>query len=159
MKMIVACVASVASALLLTACGGKNTEEGTTITVPGGEGGESATVRFGGEDNGIAPPDNLPAFAPIYPGALIQSAVTGAEGEAKGMVSFLTDAKLADVLAFYKDKGKAAGLSVKAEAAMGPGRLLAMGGAGNDAAMQITATPGDDGKVMVALVFDGSKPN
>lgn len=144
------------AALLLASCGGKNADEGTKITVPGGEGGESATVRFGGDDNGIAPPENLPAFAPVYPGALIQSAVTGNEGEAKGMVSFLTDAKQADVLAFYKDKGKAAGMSVKAEVAMGPGRMLAMGsGEGDSPAMQITATPGDDGKLMVAVVYDG----
>lgn len=64
-----------------------------------------------------------------------------------------------DILAFYKVKGKAAGLGVKAEMAMGAGRMLAMGGEGNDAAMQITATPADEGKVMVALVYDGTKPS
>jgi len=148
------------AALLLAGCGGKNTDEGQKVTVADGEGG-SATVRFGGEDNGIAAPENLPAFAPVYPGALIQSAVTGNEGEANGMVSFLSDAKQADVLAFYKDKGKAAGMSVKAEVAMGAGRMLAMGseggGEGDSPAMQITTTPGDDGKVMVAVVYDGGK--
>jgi hypothetical protein len=141
------------TALLLAACGGK--DEGQKVTVADGEGG-SATVRYGGDENGITAPENLPAFAPVYPGAMIQSAVTGNEGEAKGMVTFLTEAKMADVLAFYKDKGAAAGLKVKAEVAMGPGRMLALsreGGASE--AMQITATPGEDGKLMVALVYDG----
>jgi hypothetical protein len=145
------------AALLLASCGGKNTDEGQKVTVADGEGG-TATVNFGGDENGIAAPENLPAFAPVYPGAVIQSAVTGNEGEAKGMVSFITDAKQAEVLAFYKDKGKAAGMSVKAEVAMGTGRMLAMGAEGESPAMQITATPGDDGKVQVAVVYDGGKP-
>lgn len=139
--------------LLIASCGGK--DEGQSVTVADGEGG-SATVRYGGDENGIAAPDNLPAFAPVYPGAMIQSAVTGNEGEAKGMVTFLTEAKMAEVLAFYKEKGAAAGLKVKAEVAMGPGRMLALGrGDSGGEAMQITATPGEDGKLMVALVYDG----
>jgi hypothetical protein len=143
-------------ALLLAACGGgDNKEQGITRTVEDGD-GNSATIRYGGGDDGIAPPDNLPAFAPIYPGAMIQSAVTGNEGEAKGMVSFLTSAKMADVVAFYREKGKAAGLSVKGEVAMGEGRMLALGGEG-DKGMQITVAPSDEGRVMVSVVYDGGK--
>ncbi len=148
-------VLGVTTALLLAACGGGK-EQGVTHTVDDGE-GNSATIRFGGDEDGIAAPENLPAFAPVYPGAVIQSAMTGNEGEAKGMVTFLTNAKMAEVLAFYKDKGKAAGLGVKAEVAMGAGRMLAMGADGNRDALQITATPSDEGRVMVAVVYDGGK--
>lgn len=80
------------AALLLAGCGGTNSDEGKKVNLSDGEGG-SATMRYGGEENGIAAPKSLPAFAPVYPGAVIQSAMTGNEGEAKGMVSFQTDAK------------------------------------------------------------------
>jgi hypothetical protein len=154
-RLTIRTAALLGTALLLLACGGK--DEGEKVTVSDGEGG-SATVRYGGDENGISAPENLPAFAPVYPGAMIQSAVTGDASEAKGMVTFLTEAKQAEVLAFYKEKAAAAGLKVKAEVAMGPGRMLALtreGGANE--AMQITTTPGEDGKLMVAVVYDGGK--
>lgn len=149
-----------AALLLLVACGGKNEADGVSATVEG-DNGNSATVRFGGGEDGIAPPANLPAFAAIYPGATIQSAISGNEGGAKGMVTMMTSAKMADVLAFYREKGSAAGLMVKAEAAMGNGRMLAMGPKdGGDSALNVTITPsGDaDGQTMVAVVYDGGKP-
>lgn len=151
----------VTTGLLVAACGGdKNAAEGNSITI--GEGGETASVRVGGsEDNGIAPPANLPDFAPIYPGATIQSAITGNEGEAKGMVTMLTDAKMADIIAFYRDKGKAAGMTVSSEAAMGEARMLTMNrsGAGEDPGLQISVAPMDDvGKSLISLIYDGGKP-
>lgn len=146
--------------LLVAACGGSESrDQGVTHTVDAGD-GNSATVRYGGGEDGIAPPENLPAFAAIYPGAMIQSAVTGNEGEAKGMVTYLTQAKMAEVIEFYREKGKAAGMSVAAEAAMGEGRMLAMKRDGsNDVGLQVTvAPPGDDGRTMVSMVYDGGKP-
>lgn len=147
--------------LLVAACGGggESTDQGVTQTVDAGD-GNSATVRYGGGDDGIAPPENLPDFAAIYPGAMIQSAVTGNEGEAKGMVTYLTKAKMNEVIEFYRAKGKAAGMSVAAEAAMGEGRMLAMKrGDSNDIGLQITvAPPGDDGRTMVSMVYAGDKP-
>lgn len=151
----------VAAGLLLAACGGgESTDQGVTHTVDAGD-GNSATVRYGGGDDGIAPPANLPDFAALYPGAVIQSAVTGNEGEAKGMVTYYTPAKMAEVIEFYREKGKAAGMTVAAEAAMGASRMLAMKRDGsNDVGLQITvAPPGeDDGRTMVSVVYDGGKP-
>jgi ABC-type glycerol-3-phosphate transport system substrate-binding protein len=154
-------IGATAALLLLAGCGGKNEADGVSTTVTDDATGKSATVRFGGTEDGIAPPANLPAFAAIYPGATIQSAISGNEGEAKGMVTMMTSAKPADVLAFYREKGSAAGLSVKAEAAMGTGRMLAMGAKdGDDTALNITVTPAGDaeGQTVVAVVYDGGKP-
>lgn len=153
-------IAVALTALLLSACGGdKNEAEGQSITV--GKGGDTATVRVGGsEDNGITPPANLPDFAPIYPGATIQSAITGNEGEAKGLVTMVTKASQADVIAFYRDKGKAAGMAVTAEAAMGAARMLTMNRAGKsgDPGLQITVAPLEEGESMISLVYDGGTP-
>lgn len=153
--------ALVAAGLLVTACGGgESKDQGVTQTVADGD-GNSATVRYGGGDDGIAPPANLPDFAAVYPGAMIQSAITGNEGEAKGMVTYLTPAKMAEVIEFYRGKGQAAGMTVAAEAAMGEGRMLAMKrGDSNDIGLQISvAPPGDDGKTMVSVVYDAGKPS
>lgn len=156
-----------AAALLLAACGGEKKQEGVSIdsgddgvtaTVTDKDGNE-ATVRYGGGEEGIAVPENLPAFAPLYPQARIMSAVTGAEGEAKGMVVFRTTASMADVISFYRDKAKAAGLKVEGEVQMGGGRMLALTDKPSGRALQLTVNPdADEGGVMVSLAYDGGKP-
>jgi hypothetical protein len=155
-----------AAALLLAACGSEKKQEGVSIDSSGDgvtatvtdKDGKEATVRYGGGDEGIAAPENLPAFAPIYADARILSAVTGAEGEAKGMVNFRTKASMADVIGFYRDKAKAEGLSVEAEVQMGAGRMLALTDKASGRALQLTVNPDEaEGGVMVSLVYDGGK--
>lgn len=153
-------------ALLLAACGGEKKQEGVSID-SGDDGvtatvtdkdGKEATMRYGGGDAGIEAPANLPDFAPVYAGARIMSAVTGAEGEAKGMVNFRTTAGMGEVINFYRDRAKAAGLKVEAEVAMGAGRMLAMTDKASGRALQLTVNPDEaEGGVMVGLVYDGGK--
>jgi hypothetical protein len=135
--------------LLLAACGSPE----ATVTDP--ETGATAKVALPGV-TGIAAPADLPAFAPLMPGATVQSAIRGGEGEARGLVSFTVKSDAAAVISFYRGKGEAAGLRQMAEAASGDGRMLAMGReSSQDAAMQVTVTPfEEDGTVMVALVYD-----
>lgn len=153
-----AAIIGITAALLLAACGGKNEADGTAITMKSDETGNTATLRYGDGEDGIAPPANLPAFAPVFPGAAIQSAISGNEGEAKGMIMMLAKAKTGEVLEFYRQKGKDAGLQVKGEMAMGPSRILAMGPKdGGDGALQITATPSGEepGSTMITVNYDG----
>lgn len=137
--------------LLLAACGSPE------ATVTDHETGATAKVALPGV-NGIAAPADLPAFAPLMPGAIVQSAIRGGDGEMRGLVSFTVKADAAGVISFYRGKGEAAGLKQMAEAATGDGRMLAMGRESRqDAAMQVTVTPyEEDGTVMVALVYDAS---
>ena len=151
-----------AAALLLAACGSDKPREGVSID-SGDDGvtatvtdkdGNQATMRYGGEE-GIAAPTNLPDFAPVYPDAQIISVVTGSEAENKGMVNFRTTASMADVMNFYRDKAKAAGLSVEAEVQMGAGRMLALTDKASGRALQLTANPDEaEGGVMVGMVYD-----
>jgi hypothetical protein len=154
------------AAALLAGCGGAKKEEGVSIARDGDTvtatvtdaDGKSGTVTYGGGEEGIAAPENLPAFAPLYPDARIMTAVTGAEGEAKGMVNFRTRASMADVIGFYRNKAKAEGLSVQAEAQMGAGRMLALADNASGRGLQLTVTPDEEeGGVMVSLVYDGGK--
>ncbi|WP_027442471.1 hypothetical protein [Erythrobacter cryptus] len=143
---------TLALALLLAACG-DNTNE-TTIT--DSESGESLTLRTADDpDEGIAPPADLPAFAPIYPGGVITASVTGKPGEAQGMVAFTTADSADEVIAFYRERGKAAGLSEQGEMNMSGTRILSMGaGDAAAAAMQVTVSPLDEeSRRMVQIVY------
>ncbi|MFN4020440.1 MAG: hypothetical protein ACK4IC_07975 [Erythrobacter sp.] len=140
-----------ASIALLAAC--SNADE-HTITDP--DSGESVTLRTAEDaEAGIAPPANLPAFAPIFPGATVTASVSGNPDEAKGMVSFTTAASADAVIGFYRDKAVAAGLAEQAEMNMSGTRILTLAATGSsDAGVQVTVSPleGED-KRQVTLVY------
>lgn len=149
-------VVTLASIALLAAC--SNADE-YTITDP--DSGESVTLRTA-EDRevGIAPPANMPAFAPVYPGATVTASATGNPEEAKGMVSLATTDSADEVIAFYRAKAVAAGLAEQAEMNMSGTRILAMGASGSsEAAVQVTVAPleGED-KRQITLVYAVQTP-
>lgn len=79
--------------------------------------------------------------------------MTGRADEAKGTVSFSVDAPADRLIAFYREKGAAAGLVVVAEANMGPARMLSMEREGtSDAAMQVTVPPPEQGTRTQAMI-------
>lgn len=139
----------------LTACGDNAAQISTTDP----ESGETTTIRAAtSEEEGIAPPDNLPAFAPIYPNAKIESTIkTGKDNQ--GMVTFSVNAKAGDIIAFYKEKGEAAGLTTITEGNASGSRMLMMAPADNpnDMAMQLTVFPRDDDGVVqqASLIYAG----
>ena len=140
---------------LLTACGGDGTAE---IDVKNPDGGETTTIRAAtDEDEGIAPPENLPAHAAIYPDAKIESTISNAGKEGTGMVSFSVEAKPADIIAFYKKAGESNGLKTVTEANMNWSRMLMMSPTGDSqtAGLQVTVAPsGDDpARQTVALIY------
>lgn len=149
-------IIALATIVLLAAC--SNAEE-HTVTDP--DSGESVTLRTAEDpDAGIAPPANLPDFAPVFPGATVTASVTGSPEEAKGMVSFTTSGSADEVIAFYRDKAGAAGLAEQAEMNMSGTRILAMGVAdSSEAAVQVTVSPmeGDDLR-QVTLVYAAQNP-
>ncbi|WP_448659515.1 hypothetical protein ACPVPU_03365 [Sphingomonas sp. CJ99] len=148
--------AILATLILLAACGGEREQ-----TVRDAETGEAVTIRTAGAGGGgIAAPANLPAFAPIYPGATITAAVTGSAQEAKGMVSFTTGDTPDKVIAFYRERATAAGLVAQAEANMGGARILTMGRQGDgEAALQLTVSPPTEGEPQqVSLVYAAENP-
>lgn len=143
------------SLALLTACGGDGAAE---FDVKDSDSGETTTIRAAtDEDEGIAPPENLPAFAPIYPDAKIESTLSNTGTEGQGMVMFSVKAKASDIITFYKEKGEAAALKVKAEGNTNGSRMLLMAPADNNngVAMHLTVMPRDDGSELqqVSLIY------
>ena len=143
--------AIIALPLVLAACGGGGVEK----QVRDPETGEMATVRAG---SGIKAPDNLPAYAPIYSGATIETAVTNGADAGKGLISYSVTEDPEAIIAFYRKHGTDAGLKVMTEGAVSGARMLAMGAeGGSDAAMQVTVTTDEEeaGLARVSLVYVG----
>lgn len=141
--------------LLLAACGqGPQQEE---------EAAAKADIAIRGLGPGtVAPPTNLPSFAPIFPGGRVTTTVQNGQEADKGMVTFHVDGeRAADIVGFYKQKGEAVGLSAAMESAAGDARVLMMNDASaadSDTArgIQVTAASDGEGGTSVTLAYTGS---
>lgn len=139
----------------LSACGGGGTE----MSVDDGKGGETH-ISMRDSKAGLAAPDNLPAFAPLYPGARVDNVVFNAGQPHKGVVAYTVKAEAEDVIAFYKSKGTNAGLKAAQEMNTSSSRMLVMAKTalgGDDIGMQVNVMPSmqDQGSVTVSLVYSG----
>lgn len=140
--------------LVLAACGGEPQPERA-------EAKPDITIKGLGTGT-VAPPANLPSFAPLFPGGRIVTTALDAQEGDKGMVTFHVDGeRAADIVGFYKQKGEAAGLHAAMESVAGDARILMMNGGGspdNGAAhgLQVTAAPDGEGGTSVTLVYAGS---
>ena len=138
-------------AALLAGCGPGTPKEGEaridtkagTATVNLGEG---AVTTLGTQ----APP-NLPAYAPVYPGATIQSSVNGiGGGPLSGMLALTTPDPADKVLAFYKKAAADAGLKMETEATTG--QLKTFVARDGDKVANLTLAP-QDGKTFAQLTY------
>ncbi|MCF8505162.1 MAG: hypothetical protein K9G59_09635 [Caulobacter sp.] len=109
-------------ALSLAACGKPEAGDATA-----GKLDDGAVAVAAGPAAATTAAVDLPDFAPVYPGSEVKSTATGI-GDAKtngGMAVFVTPDSPDQVLAFYRQKAKAAGLEVQLDADMGAARQFA----------------------------------
>jgi hypothetical protein len=127
-------------------------DDQTTVTFSG-EGGEgSITVGAG------AAPGDLPAYAPVYPGATILSTMSGrGEEGGGGMVMLQTADAQAKVLAFYEGKIAGAGLSQTAKAQSNASATLSASDTAAGRDVQISITTGPDGGSIVTIAYSNPK--
>jgi dihydrodipicolinate reductase len=129
-------------ALALCACGkGDKGKEGSASV---NAADRSATVNLGG---GSSPrlstdaPADLPAYAAVYPGAKVQSSVSGMGGETNGMMTFTTPASADEVMKFYKDRAAAGGLTTTAESRQHQARSFNASKPGARDTVSVTTAP------------------
>lgn len=147
---------------LLAACGDSapvdlNTADGSAdFTMK--DGTEIATATNG---KGMAPPENLPDFAPIYPGGRVQQVMVNDRSPGNGVVSFRAKASIEEVARYYIGKGSSAGLELKTDDAPSPVTRTLMfaksQAPGKDIGFQanISQSFPEDGSVIVALTYVG----
>lgn len=95
-----------------------------------------------------------PAFAVVYPGGSVAGPATvarGPDGAPGGILSFTTEASPETVVAFYRQRAEAAGLS--SVMAMDQGGARAYGAVAQDRGdkLHVVATPVDNGPTSVQL--------
>jgi hypothetical protein len=89
-----------------------------------------------------------PAYAPVYPGAVVATSVVGESGVGPGgFVTYSTEASPKQVAAFYRDRMKAVGKPVTMDADVGGGvQMLTAGDTGEGkGGMQVIASPSGKG--------------
>tara|TARA_R110002167_G_scaffold46354_11_gene138430 strand:- start:1905 stop:2426 length:522 start_codon:yes stop_codon:yes gene_type:complete len=128
-------------------------------TIRDRETGESVTVRTG---PALAAPRNMPAFAPIYPGAAILSSMDGISGSSSdggvqtgGMVSFSTKDDPERVARFYRARLDASNLTERGDANVN-GAMILSGTAAEDTGdgVQISIAPSGEGEgSVVTLIY------
>ena len=101
-------------------------DKGTKVTVAG----EGASA-------------NMPAYAPLFPGATVESTVT--TPEKGGLVMFKTTAAAQDVIDFYKKSTSAAGYKEKFSMTTGDTMTFGAATENPEHSVNVTATKGDDG--------------
>lgn len=159
MSMIRFSLIAASAVLLLAACGKKEESEtpppaetqakaeapaagplGPDQTVTS----DGATVSVGEAASKVA----TPAYAPLYPGAVVSTSVVGESGVGMGgSVVYRVNASPAAVIDFYEGKVKAVGKPVTMNAEMGANvRMLTAGDSGDGkGAVQVIASPAGDG--------------
>jgi len=166
MKRFVA-AALMAVAAGLSAC--DRTSPDPDLTVAGTSGSVPVSSAEAETGAGPAPPSNsaqtapivegAPAFAVLYPGGQIEAPATIASGEAGpgGLVAFRTDAEPADVIAFYRQRAEAAGLSSVMAMNMGEARSYGAAKADAGANLQVVASPIEGGQTSVQLSWSAGR--
>ena len=108
---------------------------------------DGSAVYSGGA--GTVVPDTFPKDVPIYAGARVTGAVSGAQQGSSGqMVTFETSDSPEKVIDFYK--GQLSGWKNSMEMASGNGKMLVLVSPDQKRTVTVTATPGG-GKTSVSL--------
>lgn len=96
-----------------------------------------------------------PAFAVLYPGGSVDGPATMAQSPAGpgGILTFTTDASPDTVVAFYRQRAEAAGLTTIASMSQSGASAYSAGdgAAGQGKLLSVVATPVDDGPTSVQL--------
>jgi hypothetical protein len=97
-------------------------------------------------------PQNMPSYAAVYPGADVKAVLTVNEAEMGTMISYTTNAKPEDVMAFYKKNAEAASLEgIQEVKAAGLWNFMAKGK--NSAANLTVTMVTENGKLTVQETY------
>jgi hypothetical protein len=144
-------VVMIGAAVGLAACGKSDTKTYSTgngsVTVSNSSdrmtitGSNGEKVEFGSGTNA-----KLPAFLSLYPGATVQTSITGnGKDGSGGMVAFHAHASPADIIGFYKNKATAAGMAQTMTADMGGTSTYVAANDKTKQTMSVSATKDADG--------------
>lgn len=148
--MRIVLVAAALAAVSLAGCGKKEESGKPSVTVtPGGYTARSkdGTVSVVTAAAAAAANAKVPAFAPLYPGARVESVMDGIGNDKAhgGTVVYKIDASPEKVVDFYKDKATAGGFKTEMDSNMGAAHMFAAKDEASGEAVQVIASASGDG--------------
>jgi hypothetical protein len=159
---LITIIAAIAAAAFVAGC---DQHPSKTVKIKGKDG--SVTITSNGEHATIKADDgkttveintnslggqNLPAYAPVYPGAQVKGSVA-VQSEGGGTFALETSDAPDKVIAFYKDRAKSAGLSEKLSMSGDGGGTYVASADGDKKALQVVvAKAGTGSQVQVTWV-------
>ncbi len=126
-----------------------------------GDGDDSETVIKSGDGEvriatGSKAVSELPMGIELYPGADIQSSMTGmGDGKSGAMIVFKSSDDQDDVIAFYKDQMKDKGIEVQTEVKAGDMQMIG-GERADGEGLNISVIKDDEGGVTTTLLAGGN---
>ncbi len=126
-----------------------------------GDGDDSETVIKSGDGEvriatGSKAVSELPMDIELYPGADIQSSMTGmGDGKSGAMIVFKSSDDQDDVIAFYKDQMKDKGIEVQTEVKAGDMQMIG-GERADGEGLNISVIKDDEGGVTTTLLAGGN---
>lgn len=155
-------IAGLMAAMAMTACGQNPADEAAVADSAAAAGieadapavAETRPAEMAPATAALPAAPGAPDFAVVYPGGSVSGPATvarGPDGSPGGILSFTTDATPETVVAFYRQRAEAAGLS--SVMAMDQGGARAYGAVGEDRRdkLHVVATAVDDGPTNVQL--------
>lgn len=156
--------------LALAACGSSDDERASgsfdagdgdkgTYSVRGDDENSETVIKSDKGEVRIATGDkvaeDLPMGIKLYPGAEVQTSMTGmGEGKSGAMVVLKTTDSVDDVISFYRKQMKSKGIEVKSEVKSGDMQMI--GGERSDGeGVHISATKSSDGDVTATIIAGG----
>jgi hypothetical protein len=149
-----ACLLAFACVVALAGCG-RNQDQQHTVVINGNGGSMSVSANGGHmtfkdssgkasmeiNTNGGGAPANLPDFVAVYPGSKVTTSVVGAGNDGNGgMMVVQTNASVADVIAFYKQKASSAGFSETMNMNMGTETMFSSQSSDKKKSLSVVAT-------------------
>lgn len=164
MKRMLA-AAALTAAMALTGCSGAPADEAASaedVAVDAAAADAAPAVAAAVATTAAAPAaPGAPAFAVIYPGAAVEGPATMAQGPTGpgGILSFTTDASPETVVAFYRERAEATGLTTIASMNQAGASAYSAGdGAdGRGQLLDVRATPVDGGPTSVQLSWSAGR--
>lgn len=123
---------------------------GAQVTVTD-DAGQTTTIKAGAPAAAVAA-IGAPAFAPAYPGAAVLSRIDTGQGGGATILKFTTKDTPDQVVTFYRDAAKKAGLPVSADSDMGASKMFAAEKEDGSEGVQITVASAG-GQTLVELTY------
>lgn len=143
--------------VMLAACGDGAGLPGSSVDT---ELKDGTVMSYATTSKGLTAPADMPSFAPIYPGGVIDNVNTNKDKPGRGVLGFRAKASVEEVVQFYRQNAEKSGLKLMDDQGGAGGQMLTFvkpDGPSEGHGVQVTIVPdmANAGGVVVAMMYAG----